>query len=270
MIFESIRRFIRHIMGSNSKFYQLGSSILDLMIVTRREGIQTYYLLKKCSSSSMQSSPISIKLHTLSSPITIRPGTADATTIISNVIRQEYGKMSLDHSPLWMIDAGAYIGDTSAFFLSRYQCLKIIALEPDMENFNTAVNNLRPYGSRAVLLNQALWSRETEMRFGGESTGASIRDDGVNVECVSIPTLMQQHSIPKIDILKMDIEGAEENVFTANSNLWLHSVDLLILEIHGDSKLRVIATVLRENGFVMIQYRSVWYCYKGNCPSISK
>jgi FkbM family methyltransferase len=240
------------------------------MIVTRREGIGAYSLLKKCSSGSMQSSPINMKLRSLSFPIAIRPGTADATTIIETVIRQDYSKISLDNNPVWMIDAGAYIGDTAALFLSRYPGLKIIALEPNAESFNAAVHNLEPYGNRVILLNRALWISETEMRFGGASTSSNIRDNGVEVKCISIPALMQQYSIPKIDILKMDIEGAEESVITSKPDLWLHFVDLIILEIHGDSKLRVIADVLRDNGFVMIQYRSVWYCYKSNSHGIGK
>lgn len=81
-----------------------------------------------------------MKMRPLSFPITIRPGSADATTIINTVIRQEYCNTSLTDHPVWMLDAGAHIGDTAAFFLSRYPCLKIVALEPNAESFN----NCRP------------------------------------------------------------------------------------------------------------------------------
>ena len=74
--------------------------------------------------------PMQIKFTNLDHPITVRPGTDDATTVISTVVREEYGQLQLTGDPLVMIDAGAYIGDTSAYFLSRFKGLRIFALEP--------------------------------------------------------------------------------------------------------------------------------------------
>lgn len=163
-----------------------------------------------------------------------------------------------------MIDAGAYIGDTAVLFLSSYPNLKIIALEPNTDSFNLAAHNLEPYGDRITLLKKALWTSETELRFGGMSTSASIQENGSEVKCTSLPAIIQEYSIPRVDILKMDIEGAEEEVFAAHANDWLPAVDLIIVEIHGDSRFRVISDVLRDSGFTMIQYRSVWYCFRCN------
>ena len=73
---------------------------------------------------------------------------------------------------------------------------------------------------------------------------------------------MRQYGIPKLDILKMDIEGAEENVFASNPERWLPFVDLIVIEIHGSSELKLIANVLRNNGFTMVRYRSLWYCVR--------
>ena len=265
---EYIRRFIKRFLGSNSIPYKLGSSVIVFWIVTWREGFRAYRLLRNCSSTSMQLQPISLKLRSLDFPISFRPGgdnvtiMNDAALLINTVIRREYGKIQPSDDPIWMIDAGAYIGDTAAFFLSRYPGLNIIALEQWEEPYNMAIENLKPYGERVILLKKALWGSETTMRVGGDSTDASSRDYGFEVNCTTIPALMRQYSIDRLDILKIDIEGAELNVFASEAERWLHLVDLIIIEIREDSTLRIISDILRNNGFFMTQYRSVWYCQR--------
>jgi hypothetical protein len=74
--------------------------------------------------------------------------------------------------------------------------------------------------------------------------------------------LIRQFDIPRLDILKIDIEGAEEALFLKNPEAWLDRVNWLIIEIHTESILNVIARILKEHGFSMTPYRSVWYCRK--------
>ena len=49
--------------------------------------------------------------------------------VMDNVIRQEYGQVAPTTPPRWMIDAGADIGDTTAYFLSKYPSLKAVVLQ---------------------------------------------------------------------------------------------------------------------------------------------
>ncbi len=46
-----------------------------------------------------------------------------------------------------------------------------------------------------------------------------------------MPSLMNHLSIEKIDILKVDIEGAEMQLFSANTE-WLNQVDCILIEVH--------------------------------------
>ena len=77
-----------------------------------------------------------------------------------------------------MIDAGAFIGDTAAYFLSRFSNLHVTAIEPNLDNFTLARTNLAPYGDRVNLLNQALGGRAGEVYFAGHSTGGSVQEEG--------------------------------------------------------------------------------------------
>lgn len=258
---EIVRHLIRGLIGSNSGFYKVGATLLDFISVTQKEGIRTWFALKQLEAGSSGSfSPMLVTLRKLQYPIFIRPGTADVEIIINNVIREEYGQFQPAGNPEWMIDAGAYTGDTAAYFLSRFPKLKVIALEPNPPNYEMASQNLKPYGDRAVLMKKGLWADDQNLLFDGASTGAAIQDKGFEIECISLPTILEQFSIARINILKMDIEGAEKAIFSSNPEAWLARVDLLIIEIHGPEITDLISRALQRSNFSMKQFRSVWYC----------
>lgn len=260
---EWLRRFMRRLVGVNSSIYGACAETLDFLATIRRESVLAWFALRAHNNAQQsQGASQPIKLRSLNHPIFIRPGTLDAGTIINNVIREEYGQFRPDGDPQWMIDAGAYIGDTAAYFLSRFPSLKVIALEPNPENHAMAMRNLKPYGDRAVVLKKGLYVDDGEYCFSGNSTAGSISKDGDKIECVSLPSLIRQFDIPRLDILKIDIEGAEEALFLKNPEAWLDRVNWLIIEIHTESILNVIARILKEHGFSMTPYRSVWYCRK--------
>lgn len=257
---EIVRRLVRRIIG-HSQIYRAGATIIDFFSVIQKNDINTWRTLRKLQRPTPTStSPTPVTLKNLRYPLLVRSGTKDAETIINNVIREEYGQFKPNKEPKWMIDAGAYIGDTAAYFLSRFSNLKVIALEPHPYNYEMASQNLKPYGEQAILLRKGLFSADQVLAFGGDGTGASIKGSGYEIECTSVLSLMDQYAIPKIDILKMDIEGAEEAIFLSNPAAWLARTDLLIIEIHGQDIHSLVFKVLSENDFSMRQYRSVWYC----------
>lgn len=239
------------------------ATVLNFLSTIVKDGIKTWRLLRELEKKRggfNDGLPRSIALRNLRYPILIRPGTQDSAHIINNVIREEYGHFVIANEPEYIIDAGAYIGDTTTYFLSRFPQVKVIALEPNPESYDMAKRNLEPYGKRAILLQKGLFSNEQVQFFSGSGTGASIASSGFEIECTTIPSLMVRYSIPRIDILKMDIEGAEEAIFLSKPENWLSRIELLIIEIHGPHIESLISRVLNENGFSMKQYRSVWYC----------
>jgi len=159
----------------------------------------------------------------------------------------------LQSKPLGMSTTSEYV---------VYSLLSVIPLEPNPESYIMAKRNLEPYGERSILLKKGLFSNESVHFFSGSGTAASISSSGFEIECTTIPSLMENYSIPRIDILKMDIEGAEEAIFKSKPENWLNRIELLIIEIHGANIESLIYRVLNENGFSMKQYRSVWYCWR--------
>jgi FkbM family methyltransferase len=257
---ESIRRTLRSILKPDSALYQRGADLIDFLSTIRTNGPSTWRILKETESGDRNSEPVALRLQNLHHPIFIRPGTDDAHTVINNIIRKEYDHIQPSNPPVWMIDAGAYIGDTSVYFLSRYPKLRIISLEPGWMSHQMAQMNLAPYGDRATLLQKGLYTHDGMACFSGDNTAASISEAGLEIDCVTISSLLEMYAIPRVNILKMDIEGAEEEIFLSKPQEWLNRVDLLIIEIHGARRLSLISRILSQNGFTMKQYRSVWYC----------
>jgi FkbM family methyltransferase len=257
---ETLRQTVRGILRSDSHVYKGAATFIDFLSTITKDGYKTWRILKELGEGNQNDPPRPVIFRNLTYPILIRPGTQDAHTIINNVIREEYGKVMPTKPPKWMIDAGAYTGDTTAYFLSRFPDLKIIALEPNPPSHRMAKLNLEPYGERAILLQKGLYVTDGVTFFSGDSTGASIGTSGFEIDCTTILSLIEQYSIPHIDILKMDIEGAEEAIFSSNPETWLNRVDILIIEIHGSHIIPMITRVLTDNGFSMKQYRSIWYC----------
>jgi FkbM family methyltransferase len=260
---EIIRRAVRSILKPDSYLYKTGASVMDFLSTMATDRYKTWRTLKELEQGRPNDPPRPVPFRNLKHPILIRPGTQDAHTIINNVIRKEYDQVKLTTSPKWMIDAGAYIGDTSAYFLSRFPDLKIVALEPNPSAYEMAKQNLKPYKDRAILLQKGLYITDGVAFFSGDNTGASISNTGFEIDCTTILSLIERYSIPRIDILKMDIEGAEEAIFSLNPEVWLNRVDMIIIEIHGDHMMPLISRVLTDNCFSMKQYRSVWYCQSG-------
>jgi hypothetical protein len=70
-----------------------------------------------------------------------------------------------------------------------------------------------------------------------------------DVPALTIPEVMSLGGIDHIDLLKVDIEGAEEEVFGPLATLWLSRVRHLAIEIHGSECARKVAGALAHFRF---------------------
>ena len=143
-----------------------------------------------------------------------------------------------------IIDAGANVGYSVLFFRQLYPNALIIALEPDPSNFAILQENCADL-SNVVLLNLALWHSCTTLQLQvADEAGKSLGSWGtrtiearqtkatLSTEAVDVPTLMQRFNIYSIDIFKIDIEGAEKEVFADPGATWYEAVKLFTIETH--------------------------------------
>lgn len=175
-------------------------------------------------------------------PFYLRVPSTDVSAFEQIFLRQEYG-FEISRPPRTIIDAGANIGLASVYFASRFPAATIIAIEPEASNFAILQKNVLPYGN-VVALRAALWHENRKINlvdpalghwgFMTEAAGEGERQAGEVVHEVQARTLdriMADHGIDHVDILKVDIEGAEREVF-GDPSAWLGKVDALIVELH--------------------------------------
>lgn len=172
----------------------------------------------------------------IKSPLHLRLRTSDVAICEWVLLRQQYA-IDLPFSPKIIVDAGANIGMASIYYAHRYPDARIIALEPEASNFAMLARNVKPY-SGILPLNAALWNRDGYIAVS--STGPASNKVGFVVQegegvgaaarALTMRTLMRETGIHSIDILKVDIEGAEKEVFASCD--WMGSVRCLAIELH--------------------------------------
>lgn len=187
-----------------------------------------------------------VNLDVLRFPFFLRNNTSDVYTFRIVFVYKEYD-FWVEKPPEVIVDAGANIGLASLYFASKYPDAKIIAIEPEASNYELLRRNAEPYAN-IITLQSALWHEDGKVLIsdsggghwafvtkdiGGECTPEGFY--GHEVRALTMPTLLREHGIERIDILKMDIEGAEKEVF-ADSSEWINKVSALIIELHEKHK----------------------------------
>jgi FkbM family methyltransferase len=179
----------------------------------------------------------------LAHPVVFRYGSSDISVFKQIFVEDEYSPLRPSVDIRLILDCGANVGYSSCYFLSRFPAARVIAIEPDPRNFEVIERNLRPYGDRVQLVRGGIWSRKAKLKvctgeFGdGREWATIVREckDGEepDVEAVDIGTLLDESGLDRIDILKIDIEGSEREVFSRDYETWLDKVHTFIIELHG-------------------------------------
>jgi FkbM family methyltransferase len=172
-------------------------------------------------------------------PITIRGGqSTDAWAVYELLVMQEYALVGDLDSPGFIIDAGANVGIASLYFLHQYPAARIVAIEPHPGNFELLRKNLAPYSDQVTLIQGAVWKSRgrLQLEFGGWEWQTSVRaadsDHPGSVEAFTLPEIAA-FGDGSIDLLKMDVEGSETEVFGPEAQEWLPSVRNIAIELHG-------------------------------------
>jgi FkbM family methyltransferase len=170
-------------------------------------------------------------------PVYLRRQTSDLPVFEDILIRRSYD-IEYDFVPKVIFDCGANIGLASVFYANLFPDAKIIAVEPEASNFELLKKNTESYPNIHLHKN-GLWNKKTRLKI--EDVGCEkwafmlteVSDDiPGSIEAISIPDLMQQYQCDEIDILKIDIEGSEKELFESNYENWLPKVKILIIELH--------------------------------------
>ena len=174
---------------------------------------------------------------TLEQEVFLRPDTSDEALFHTLIEQEEYGYIDFARAPTIIIDAGANIGLSAIYFANKYPDAKIYAIEPSIDNFEILKENINYYPNITAIYGALM----------GESGYGTLFDPGqgdlayqvkcgsdsneFSVPCMTMETICQKYKLSHIDLLKMDIEGSEFDIFNRDCP-WLAMVDVLIIELH--------------------------------------
>lgn len=153
-----------------------------------------------------------------------------------------------------IVDLGANIGLFSALVFRQVPSAIAHAVEPSYATYRILEKNRKANPKLDWRTHwSAMWGTDGEVHFvedGKASTASHVgADRGYTVvPAMSLATLFAEHVRTPIDLLKVDVEGAEEVVLCSNPTL-LKQVEALIVEIHPYrcDQARVVRTL--EAGF---------------------
>lgn len=176
-------------------------------------------------------------------PVLLRLRTTDVL-LFSEIFLDVQYVCDLPVRPQVIVDAGANIGLASLFYAHRYPEAKIIAIEPEASNFEMLRENTTSYPN-IIALRAALWNKNCDLNIVDPGDGfwdyfsfrTSVPEPtGTNskhrlIRGLTLDRLMKDNGVDYIDLLKVDIEGAEKEVFESPAN-WINRVGAVAVELH--------------------------------------
>jgi FkbM family methyltransferase len=173
-----------------------------------------------------------------------------------NLILSEYERcgISLGEPRGTVVDAGAHVGLFS--LRVAHYASNVISIEPHPLMSTLLELNLRRNHIRNVgILRRALWGTKGSVTLSeGAHSGASVvsggESEGYNVKAITLDDLVQLNG--PIDLLKLDIEGAEFEVIANARSSTLGEISTIVGELHGwgqGQPLGQLVEKLRSVGF---------------------
>ena len=162
-----------------------------------------------------------------------------------------------------VIDAGANIGLTSLYINLQFDVPDFILLEPDSNNFKILSYNLESNVINARVEKVGLWSKKTNLKitkdFRDKSDWAHRVEESSSkgIEATTVNHLLIKYNWDYVDILKIDIEGSEKEVFTSKNVdvSFLSKTKCIVIEIHDEFNCREdIYKVFKKYNFIYFNY----------------
>lgn len=181
-----------------------------------------------------------VRLRVHGRELTVRKGTPDLRTAMSS-FGGEFDPLKSYLSPEFdgvIVDAGGYIGTAAIRFSEMWPLATIVTLEPDASNLRILKLNTKDYPSIRVE-NCALVGIERDWvtlydsncgEWGFTTVDTSAGGAFNSIGRVRAKTLKQLNLSP-ISLLKMDVEGAEKEIFEASAPI-LGTIPVVVVELH--------------------------------------
>ena len=200
-----------------------------------------------------------VKLPSRKVEVFIRPNTKDRATFKEVFVAGIYNT-PLPIVPQTIVDAGANVGLASVFFKMKYPGAEIVAIEIESENVAMIKKNTAAFRDITVL-EKALYNKKSFFQIEDPyhaTNSFQVRevsnDDNHDIESVTLDDILATKQWATIDILKLDIEGAEKELFEEHYQNWLPRTKVIMVETHDRMKPKCSYAVMKainEYNFIL-------------------
>lgn len=182
---------------------------------------------------------ITARVNGLAAPVLLRNIPADTQIFAQIFVRCELN-IPLPIEPCVIVDAGANIGLATLYLKSKYPLATIISIEPESSNFELLRRNTQAYQD-IHCLNSAIWGERRRLTVVDTGNGeASFVTEEVasaghavnTIDAITISDVINDFHLERLDLIKIDIEGSEQQVFQADYEPWLSRTAAVVIEIH--------------------------------------
>jgi FkbM family methyltransferase len=165
------------------------------------------------------------------------------------IVREEVYRCIVDRIPKdceYIVDLGAHIGLATRYLADKFANAKICSVEPCPENFALLSENVADLvrAGRCTTLNRAAWNKCTQVSLSNHAENAryssvrvvpAVTGSNRSIRAVTVLQILEEAKFPRIDLLKIDIEGAESELFSGNVD-WLQKTGVIAIEFHGEAR----------------------------------
>lgn len=174
--------------------------------------------------------------------LTLRPNHSDWIAFEQVFRYLGYGCLEAAQ-PRRIIDAGANIGMSAAYFASRIPQHDIVGIEPEAGNYSMALANTASF-PKVEIRNAALWPYREKLVITNRDTAGSLgfqmgvrgentEESEINIAGITVNEIMESKQWEVVDLIKIDIEGAERALFSDQHYLpWINRAHFIAIELH--------------------------------------
>ncbi len=196
-------------------------------------------------------------------PFRYRPGSTDLLVLEQVFLEGEYDADRIPGGEVeYIVDCGSNIGVTALLWAERYPHARIALVEPDDENFELLRANTAAFADRCTLVKAAIAPRRGKTVLyvsNREYSHSTVRTDdciaSTEVPALTIPDILEVAEFPRVDLLKLDIEGGEQGVLPTMAD-WPAKPRFMISEIHPPYGTTAFVDDCRRSGLVAFPTRA--------------
>lgn len=208
--------------------------------------------------------------------ITIRQNLWDARIIREIFFDNPYVRYFALPSDATVVDIGGYIGDFSLYAIKYLKARRVVVYEPAAENYALLQQNIanNGYDDRIIAVNKAVGSPHevvlnVQKQESDEMHVSAYMYQGAErriMPSITLEELIATHHIETVDLLKVDCEGGEYDIFPSVGDSVLKRIRNIAFEYHRiegyEPRLQSILQRLRSSGFQVRKESDIVYAYR--------